>query len=88
MNSHVSLTITPLLSLKADQEEKLCSCPNGSTGKIMPIHLEIQNPSEQQHIIINEIKDLPVDSHTTVVFLFSLPQALVKNSSWLLLIHW
>jgi superfamily II DNA helicase RecQ len=40
MNFGVSLTITPLLSLGADQEEKLWTRPNGSAGKVVPIHLD------------------------------------------------
>jgi superfamily II DNA helicase RecQ len=60
-----------------------CNC-----RQIGPIHLdEIRSPLEQQHII-DGIKDLPIDSHTTL-FLFSSPQTLVKNNScWLSLIHW
>jgi hypothetical protein len=87
INGGVSLTITPLLSLGSDQEEKLWSRPNASAGNIVPIHLdEIRSPLEQQNII-EGIKDLP-DRHTTV-FLFSSPQALVNNNScWLPLIHW
>jgi hypothetical protein len=78
MNGGVSLTIMPLLSLGANQEETLWSCLNGSAGKIIRNNLDKIRSLVEQQQIIGEIKNISVDSHTTTVFLFSSSQALVK----------
>jgi superfamily II DNA helicase RecQ len=79
MNGGMSLTITPLLSLGAGQEEKLWSRPNGSAGKIVQIHHDkIQSPVEQQQII-DKINNVPVDSHTLLYFYSPCPKPLSRR---------
>jgi superfamily II DNA helicase RecQ len=88
MDGGFSLTITPLLSLGADQEEKLTSRAKQTTGRVVSVHLdEIRALSDQQELI-NELKLIPPDGHTTVV-LFSSPQALLnKTFLWKPFLSW
>jgi superfamily II DNA helicase RecQ len=76
INGGISLTITQLLALGADQD------------KVALVHLnELRTKSDQQGLV-NMIKALPDDSHTTVL-LFSSPQAILnKWFLWLELIDW
>jgi superfamily II DNA helicase RecQ len=84
----VSLTITPLLSLGADQEEKMNARAKQTEGPVVPIHLDEVRSFADQTRIVKEIKQLSGDSHATV-FLFSSPQAICnKKFLWKELLHW
>jgi hypothetical protein len=88
MNAGISLTITPLLALGADQDEKITLKAKQSSGTVASVHLdELRSKSDQQDLV-DMIKALPEDSHTTVL-LFSSPQAILNKSFlWLELIDW
>jgi superfamily II DNA helicase RecQ len=86
LNAGVCLTITPLLSLGADQVEKIGLQANNSFGSIAAIHLDEIQAKHQQQAIVKAILSQPKSSNTTT-FLFSSPQALVKEGSvWIGLI--
>jgi superfamily II DNA helicase RecQ len=80
LNAGVSLTITPLLSLGADQEEKVNSKSNTMFGAIAAIHLDEIRAKHEQALIIKTILAQSSMSNTTT-FLFSSPQAIVKEGS-------
>jgi superfamily II DNA helicase RecQ len=88
INGGISLTITPLLALGADQDEKITSKAKQTSGTVASVHLdELRSKSDQQELV-DMIKALPEDSHTTVL-LFSSPQAILNKSFlWLELIDW
>jgi superfamily II DNA helicase RecQ len=89
MKGGISLTITPLLALGADQDEKITLKAKQTSGTIALVHLDklVRTKSDQQGLV-NLIKALPDDSHTTVL-LFSSPQAILNKSFlWLKLIDW
>ena len=87
MSAGVSLTISPLLLLGADQEEKLKVKANQEFGPVAPIHIdEFCSPNKKKQIV-EQIKLLLKDGDTTV-FLFSSPQAIVKNNVWCELIYY
>jgi superfamily II DNA helicase RecQ len=81
LNAGVSLTITPLLSLGADQEEKVNAAKSTMMfGTIAAIHLDkIWAKHEQESIIKDILSQLSMSNTTT--FLFSAPQAIVKEGS-------
>jgi superfamily II DNA helicase RecQ len=82
MNGGVSLTITPLLSMGADQQAKIELKAKQTAGKVVSIHLDEIQALADQNAIILMIKALPADRHTMVI-LFSSPQAFVnKKSPW------
>ena len=88
VNGGVSLTITPLLSLGADQEEKMRARAKQTEGPVVPIHLDEVRSLSDQARIVEHIKTLSRDSHATV-FLFSSPQAICnKKFLWKELLHW
>jgi superfamily II DNA helicase RecQ len=88
VNGGVSLTITPLLSLGADQEEKMAARAKQTEGPVVPIHLDKACSLADQARIVADIKLLSQDSHATV-FLFSSPQAICnKKFLWKELLHW
>jgi hypothetical protein len=76
----VCLTITPLLSLGADQVEKISLKSNNLLGSIASIHLDEIRAKHEQEEIVKTILAKPETSHTTT-FLFSSPQALVREGS-------
>jgi superfamily II DNA helicase RecQ len=78
MRGGFSLTITPLVALGADQEEKITSKAKHTAGILLSIHLdEIWSLSNQEKLI-KQLKLLPPDGHTTCM-LFSSPQANCKR---------
>ena len=88
INGGISLTITPLLSLGADQEEKMRSRAKQTEGPVVPIHLDEVRSLADQGRIVAQIKELSQDSHATV-FLFSSPQAICnKKFLWKELLDW
>jgi superfamily II DNA helicase RecQ len=88
INGGVSLTITPLLSLGADQEEKMAARATQTEGAVVPIHLDEVRSLADQVRIVAAIKQLSQDSHATV-FLYSSPQAICnKKFLWKELLHW
>ena len=88
MNGSISLTITPLLALGADQDEKISLKAKQTSGTVASVHLdEIRRKSDQQELVCL-IQALPDKSHTTL-FIFSSPQAILNKSFlWLDLIDW
>jgi superfamily II DNA helicase RecQ len=80
LNAGVSLTITPLLSLGADQEEKVNSKSNTMYGAIAAIHLDEIRAKHEQESIINDILSQSTLTNTTT-FRFSSPQAITKQGS-------
>ena len=83
----VSLTITPLLSLGADREEKMRVRVNQSEGSVVPIHLDEVCSVAYQVQVVSRVNLLSQDTHATL-FLFSSPQAICDNQSlWKDLIH-
>jgi hypothetical protein len=83
-----SLTITPLLSLGADQEEKLTLRAKDTGGTVAAVHLDEVRSVADQQALINVLKALPADGHTTII-LFSSPQAILnKKFLWLEFIDW
>jgi superfamily II DNA helicase RecQ len=87
MGGGVSLTITPLLSLGADQEEKLKAKAKQTLGPVCPIHIDEFRSVPEQKKTVAKIKGLLKDGDTTV-FIFSSPQAIVKNKVWCELIDY
>jgi superfamily II DNA helicase RecQ len=81
MNGGVSLTISPLLSLGADQEEKLKVKAKQTLGPVCPIHIDEFRSVVEQKQTVSKIKSLLKDGDTTV-FIFSSPQAIVRNKVW------
>jgi superfamily II DNA helicase RecQ len=80
LNAGICLTITPLLSLGADQVEKIGLKSNNSFGSIAAIHLDEIRVKHQQQAIVKVILLQPKSSNTTT-FPFLSPQALVKEGS-------
>jgi superfamily II DNA helicase RecQ len=61
INGEFSLTITPLLSLGADQEEKITQRAKQTHGTVISVHLdEIRSLHDQQQLIL-ELKALSAD---------------------------
>jgi ATP-dependent DNA helicase RecQ len=81
MRGGVSLTISPLLSLGADQEEKLKAKARQHLGPVCPIHIDEFRSAADQRKTVEKIKGLLKEGDTTV-FIFSSPQAIVKNKVW------
>jgi superfamily II DNA helicase RecQ len=77
----VSLTITPLLSLGADQTEKIRKNTSQNGGPVHSFHLVKLRCPQAQRLLSERILSLSVDTHTTI-FIFSSPQALVDNKAW------
>mgnify|MGYP002177090796 CR=1 FL=1 len=88
MNGGFSLTITPLLSLGADQEAKITLKAKHTAGKVLSVHLdEIRSMNDQKDLVM-ELKRLPPDGHTTVL-LFLSPQAILnKKFPWSDFLDW
>ena len=61
MDGGISLTITPLLSLGADQEEKLTLRANQTTGRVVLVHLDKMCSLSDQQLLVNQLKSIPSD---------------------------
>jgi superfamily II DNA helicase RecQ len=78
----VSLTITLLLSLWADQTQKIWQ--NTSTKAGGPLHADHLDDflcPQAQQLLSDQLILLLINTNTTV-FIFSSPQAIVKNQVW------
>ncbi len=53
MRGDFSLTITPLLSLGADQEEKLSLRAKDTAGTIVSLHFDEVHSLADQHTLVN-----------------------------------
>ena len=83
-----TLTITPLLLLGADQEEKITLKAKQTTGRIVSVHLDEIRSLVVQQEVIDKFKAIPLDGHTTVV-IFSSPQAILnKTFLWKAFLTW
>jgi superfamily II DNA helicase RecQ len=88
MNSGVSLTITLLLALGADQDENISTRAKQTTGTVVSVHLDELRTPVDQAALVTMTKALPDDSHT-LVLLFSSPQAILNKSFlWIDVINW
>jgi hypothetical protein len=77
----VSLTISPLLSLAADQTDKIVMRASQAFGNVVSFHLdEIKDKTEQQ-AVATSVSNLGNDT-TQTVFLFASPQVFVNNPIW------
>eukprot|EP00550_Attheya_septentrionalis_P003008 CAMPEP_0198281358 /NCGR_PEP_ID=MMETSP1449-20131203/1336_1 /TAXON_ID=420275 /ORGANISM="Attheya septentrionalis, Strain CCMP2084" /LENGTH=664 /DNA_ID=CAMNT_0043977123 /DNA_START=30 /DNA_END=2020 /DNA_ORIENTATION=+ len=70
-------SISPLLSLTADQKTKLNKVAIQDDGAVVAINLDFYRTSKQRSIVIKKILDLPPNTSTTIM-IFSSPQALTK----------
>jgi superfamily II DNA helicase RecQ len=79
MCAGVSLTITPLLSLGADQTQKiLCRNTSKNGGLVHAYHLDKLRCPEAQKLLSDQLLSLSIDTDVTI-FLFFSPQAIVNN---------
>jgi hypothetical protein len=77
----VVLTISPLLSLGSDQNEKIGMKASQEYGTVVSFHLdEIKERTEQQ-AVSDSISNLDADT-TQTVFLFASPQVFVNHPVW------
>jgi superfamily II DNA helicase RecQ len=75
------LTISPLLSLAADQTDKVGSRASQEFGNVLSFHLnEIQDRNEQQ-AVATSVSNMAVNP-TQTIFLFASPQVFVNNPIW------
>jgi hypothetical protein len=81
MCAGVSLTITPLLSLGADQTQKICQNTSINGGPVHAYHLDELWCPKAQKLLSDQLISLSIDTDVTV-FLFSSPQAIVNNKKW------
>ena len=63
MNGGFSLTITPLLSLGADQESKITLKARQTTGNIISVHLDEIRSSADQNTLVTMLKAIPPGGH-------------------------
>jgi superfamily II DNA helicase RecQ len=78
----VTWTISPMLSLAANQESSVNRNANQQTNHaIIPIHLDNYRNSKDQNAIFEQIKRLSKNS-TTTVLLFSSPQAIQDSATY------
>jgi superfamily II DNA helicase RecQ len=81
MCAGVPLTITPLLSLGADQTEKIRKYASKNGGPVHSFHLDELRCPQAQRLLSERILSLSVDTPTTI-FILSSPQALLNNKVW------
>ncbi len=81
MCASVSLTITPLLSLGADQTQKIRKNTSPNSGPVHEVHLDELRCPQAQQLLSDQLLSLSINTDTTV-FLFSSPQAIVNNQVW------
>jgi hypothetical protein len=81
MCAGVSLTITPLLSLGADQTQKICRNTSINGDPVHAYHLDELWCPKVQKLLSDQLFSLSIDTDVTV-FLFSSPQAIVNNQIW------
>jgi superfamily II DNA helicase RecQ len=81
MCAGVSLTITPLLSLGADQTQKIRRNTSINGGQVHAYHLDELRCPKAQKLLSDQLLLLSIDTDVTV-FLFSSPQAIVNNQIW------
>ena len=77
----VSLTISPLLSLAADQNDKVSMRACQDFGNVLSFHLDEIRDRHDQIAVATTISNLPLDTNQTV-FLFASPQVFVNNPHW------
>jgi superfamily II DNA helicase RecQ len=77
----VTLTISPLLSLAADQNDKVAINASQHFGNVVSFHLDEIRDINQQHSVAATISNLS-STTTQTIFLFASPQAFVNNLCW------
>jgi hypothetical protein len=78
MNGGVSLTISPMLVVGANQDKKISMKEKQSAGTIISVHLDGIWPMADQQVLVTKLKLLPADSHTTGLLCLS-PQAILNK---------
>jgi hypothetical protein len=76
-----TLTIVPLLSLGADQTEKMKPFSKDATGLLHPIHLDDYRREHDRKALVENLLSLSVGTKQTVL-LFSSPQAIVGSKAY------
>jgi hypothetical protein len=82
----VVLTISPLLSLSADQVNKLRSTARQQAGSFIVRNLDEVTDMADMRLLSRQLTSFSVDS-TAAVYLFSSPQAITRNEIWKKMIH-
>jgi hypothetical protein len=77
----VTLTICPLLSLAADQTDKISNRASQEYGNVLSFHLDEIRDRQEQVAVATTVSNLS-SSTTQTVFLFASPQAFVNNPTW------
>jgi len=78
----VTLSISPLLSLGADQESNLNHGLRDNCGAIAAYHLdEFSHDKKKQQAIVKEILSNEI-SRNKAIILFASPQAIAENKTW------
>jgi superfamily II DNA helicase RecQ len=77
----VVLTISPLLSLAADQADKVRSRASQEFGNVLSFHLDEIRDRDEQLAVAASISNM-VSKTTQTVFLFASPQVFVNNPIW------
>lgn len=81
MHGGIIASISPLLTLSADQETKLNDCVNLNNCSIIGMRVDHCKIPAQQQLLISKIKKTPHETQSSIA-LFSSPQALVNIRSW------
>jgi hypothetical protein len=68
-------SVSPLLSLTADQESKLNASAIQDDGAVIAVNLDLYRTPKQRSAVLDSIRSLPPNTSTTVM-IFSSPQAL------------
>jgi superfamily II DNA helicase RecQ len=77
----VVLTISPLLSLAADQTDKVGSKASQEFGNVLSFHLDEIRDRKEQQAVATSVSNLAYAT-TQTVFLFASPQVFVNNPTW------
>jgi superfamily II DNA helicase RecQ len=77
----VILTISPLLSLAADQANKVGSRASQEFGNVLSFHLDEIRDRDEQLAVAASISNMASET-TQTVFLFASPQVFVNNPTW------
>ena len=77
----VSLTISPLLSLAADQTHKVDTRASQAFGNVLSFHLDEIKDIREQEAVAASISKMHFDT-TQTVFLFASPQVFVNHPVW------
>jgi hypothetical protein len=77
----VVLTLSPLFSLAANQDDKVGMRASQEFGNGMSFHLDEIKKTREQHAVAASVSNLGLDTAQTV-FIFASPQVFVNNPIW------